>query len=134
VRQRRPSVDDKKDKKTANTEPLFEFLDDLFELTSRGWVRKQALGVAKNFSRLAFNGSLDTWVKQQVEGLTTADSVAGLVDGITSCLWPEGQLYQKAQPQTPEEEVEYRKNAEALLVKNIPGSLKMMLVRTPHRE
>jgi hypothetical protein len=37
-------------------------------------------------------------------------------------------LQKPGQQQTPEEEVECRKTAEELLVKNIPGSLKMMLV------
>jgi hypothetical protein len=78
---------------SADTASLFEFLDDLFELTSRGWVKKKALGFAKNFTQVAFNGSLHAWVKQQVDGCTTEESMVGYVDAITARLWPNGKLF-----------------------------------------
>lgn len=106
-----------------NAEPLFDFVDELFEL-NKGWgVRMGTLGFLRGVSRLTLNEVVFGWMAKQVQGAITPAELVSWIDWGRDKMWPNGQLY-VAQPEpSPEELAQYRHDAKACLRDCVPGTL-----------
>lgn len=106
-----------------NAEPLFDFVDELFQL-KKGWgVRASTLGMVRGFSRLALNEPVFGWLSKQIEGAITPAELVIWIEWAQLKLWPDDQLF-VAQPDPSAEELrKYRQEAKACLRDTVPSSL-----------
>ena len=84
------------------TVPLYELLDEVFELQDHGWLRKQMTWLFTQLIELSFDGTINDFVRNKVSDLTQESQIASLIDMITDSLWPEG-TWRKGNPALTDE-------------------------------
>jgi sorting nexin-13 len=73
--------------------PLYELVDCILQLRSRGWVRRQVMAMARQVLSLVAGGAIDGILARAAARLTTPASIAGAIDHLRGSLWPGGVFY-----------------------------------------
>mmetsp|Transcript_13710 Transcript_13710/g.41406 ORF Transcript_13710/g.41406 Transcript_13710/m.41406 type:complete len:1265 (+) Transcript_13710:304-4098(+) len=94
---------------TGVSAPLYEVVDVVFELGSRGFFRRQIFTVARQALSLVAGGAIDVFLAGQLRLLRQEHTLARAIHGIQAALWPGGiwfmyrPEYPKRPIKTPEE-------------------------------
>ncbi|CAL8462775.1 g2308 [Coccomyxa elongata] len=74
--------------------PLYDIVDTLFELQSRGFFRRQVFGVARQVLSLVAGGAIDEWLLSNMRALRQEHTLARLLCHLQRQLWPGGAWFQ----------------------------------------
>lgn len=76
--------------------PLYDIVDEIFGLQSRGFVRRQVFGVARQVLSLVAGSAIDEYLLSQLRLLRQEHTLARLIHGLQNMLWPGGTWFQSA--------------------------------------
>jgi len=116
-----------KDTNAALTQPIYDLIDEIFELHERGWVRRQATWAAKQIVRLTFNGAINTFISEKVSYMTSESQVSIWIDWITSLVWPGGKLFTSGESPTEDDIKNTKEAARSVFLKSLPSSYQILL-------
>ncbi|KAK9807024.1 hypothetical protein WJX72_010915 [[Myrmecia] bisecta] len=74
--------------------PLYEIVDVVFHLQSRGFFRRQVFGVARQVLSLVAGDAIDEYLLSQLRMLRQEHTLARIIHGLQNMLWPGGAWYQ----------------------------------------
>jgi len=113
---------------SKNERVMYDLFEEVFELESRAWVRKQAIGAAKTISKLTLlNGAIGAWLGAYVDHATSEKEVVGWINLIKEQIWPGGVLAEASTPPTDQDIATARQEAKQLFQTSIPGSLQALI-------
>lgn len=89
--------------------PLYELVDCLFQLQTRGFFRRQVYAMARQVLSMAIGDTIDVYLQAKLSLLRQESTIGQVIQIIQSSLWPGGVWFQRT-PQFkaahPEEELE----------------------------
>lgn len=74
--------------------PLYEIVDCVFQLQTRGFFRRQVFGVARQVLSLVAGDAIDVYLLSRLKLLRQAHTIARLLQSIQGSLWPGGTWFQ----------------------------------------
>ncbi|KAL6776573.1 CPLD29 [Auxenochlorella protothecoides x Auxenochlorella symbiontica] len=78
--------------------PLYELVDCVFQLATRGFFRRQVFAVARQVLSLVAGTTIDEYLTARLRSLRSEHTIGRAIAGIQAALWPGGVWYQ-ATPQ-----------------------------------
>ena len=97
---------------TSNlTLPLYDILEEVFELHEHNWLRKQSLWMFTSIIEMSFDGVINDFLYTKVNEFTTEESLSSAIDNLTEVLWPDGKWMKTPVPVSEEEKEVYAKLA-----------------------
>jgi hypothetical protein len=109
------------------SENLYILVDEMFDLSSRGFVRRQAAWVTKQIVKLTANNVINAWLKDAIGQATSEKAVTAQIEWMTDIMWPGG-VWKGSSPGVGEEQkAETKAKAREMLMASIPPSLKTLL-------
>jgi hypothetical protein len=69
-------------------QPVYDLIDELFSISSRGWVRRQTTWIGKQIIQLLFNSDINTMISAKVEWALSEPRLVAMVDWISNIVWP----------------------------------------------
>jgi hypothetical protein len=73
--------------------PLYEVVDCLFQLQTRGFFRRQVVAVARQVLALALGDAIDGWLAARLRLLRQEHFLARAIQRLQAALWPGGQWF-----------------------------------------
>lgn len=70
--------------------PLYEIIDCLFQLQTRGFFRRQVFAVARQALSLVAGEAIDSWLVAHLQRLREQHTVGRIIQRIQAGLWPGG--------------------------------------------
>ena len=74
--------------------PLYEMVDCLFQLQTRGFFRRQVYGVARQVLAMAMGDAIDVFLLSKLQYLRQESNIARVIQAIQASLWPGGTWFQ----------------------------------------
>lgn len=74
--------------------PLYQIIDVVFDLRERGFLRRQAFGVARQMLSLVAGSAIDEYLLSQLRLLRQPHTLARLIHALQTKLWPGGVWFQ----------------------------------------
>lgn len=79
--------------------PLYDFVDVLFGLQSRGFFRRQVIAMARQLLSLVAGDAIEVYLSNQLKTITAEHTVARFILMLQGALWPGGVWYAWANQQ-----------------------------------
>jgi len=80
---------------------IYGMVDEIFELTRHGWLRKQVIWTASQLLGLFYNSSLYGKVQTTMSKMTSEEALTGAINGLLEVMWPNGTLFYTAEDYKP---------------------------------
>ncbi|KAA6429701.1 MAG: phox domain-containing [Trebouxia sp. A1-2] len=74
--------------------PLYQIIDVVFDLRARGFLRRQAFGVARQMLSLVAGSAIDEYLLSQMRLLRQPHTMARIIHALQTKLWPGGVWFQ----------------------------------------
>lgn len=74
--------------------PLYQIIDVVFDLRARGFLRRQAFGVARQMLSLVAGSAIDEYLLSQMRLLRQPHTLARIIHALQTKLWPGGVWFQ----------------------------------------
>ena len=108
------------------SESLYRLIEELFDLNSKSFVRRQALWLGKQAVKLTANSMVTGWVRETIGGAVSEQSITGQIEWMTDLVWPNGQFKTGGQPVTEEMKEATKAQAREMLLAAVPGPLQTL--------
>mmetsp|Transcript_41430 Transcript_41430/g.66623 ORF Transcript_41430/g.66623 Transcript_41430/m.66623 type:complete len:1048 (-) Transcript_41430:109-3252(-) len=111
---------------------IYGMIDEIFELSRHGWLRKQVVWTAKQLLGMLYNSTMYRSIETTVTKYTSEQHLKKAIDGLNNLMWPEGKLYYMHAdykdwvPPTPEEQERTQSKAVKLLILAIEDYVPML--------
>ncbi|KAK9286453.1 hypothetical protein L1049_014850 [Liquidambar formosana] len=69
------------------------YLDKIFQLKRRGWLRRQVFWISKQILQLMMEDAIDDWLLRQIHWLRRDDIIAQGIRWVQDVLWPDGKFF-----------------------------------------
>jgi len=109
------------------TDPVYQLVEEVFNLNGRGWMRRQATWVAKQLVKMTLDKLIKSQLILTVEGLLSEKQLVENIDWVTELIWPDGKLFQPAPEPTAEEKKAARAAALAGILNVVPTRLRTLV-------
>jgi hypothetical protein len=107
---------------------IFHLLNELFDLHSRGWMRRQLVGITRTMFRYFFSGSAAITLQSAYSTVISAEQCAFYVQMIRDeILWPNGVWKTPGPIKTWEEVWAYRLSTQQLFIESMPAGVSSLL-------
>jgi Sorting nexin C terminal/PX domain len=96
---------------TGISAPLYELVDCVFQLQTRGFFRRQVYAVARQVLSMAIGDAIDVYLLAKLSLLRQESTIGGVIQLIQTSLWPGGIWFQRTaqfkalHPDIPQEEL-----------------------------
>lgn len=77
--------------------PLYEMVDCLFQLQTRGFIRRQVFGMARQALSLVAGEAIDAYLTSRLRSLRQQHTIGRIIQQVQAALWPGGVWFQQAQ-------------------------------------
>lgn len=74
--------------------PLYEIVDSVFQLQTRGFFRRQVYVMARQVLSMAIGDAIDVYLLSRLRLLRQESTIASLIQNLQSSLWPGGTWFQ----------------------------------------
>ena len=109
------------------SESLYILVEEMFDLNTKSFVRRQAAWLTKQIVKLTANNVINAYLKTAVAQATSEPSVTAQIEWMTDLVWPGGVFKTAGVGVSEEQKEETKTAARRLLLDSIPGSLKTLL-------
>ncbi|XP_074285846.1 uncharacterized protein LOC141611245 isoform X2 [Silene latifolia] len=75
--------------------PVLNLVDKVFQLSRRGWIRRQVFWISKQILHIVMEDAVDDWLIGQINWLRREDVVAEGIHLVKDILWPDGKFFLK---------------------------------------
>ncbi|KAL4430932.1 hypothetical protein ABPG75_006188 [Micractinium tetrahymenae] len=75
--------------------PLYEMVDCLFQLQTRGFIRRQVFGMARQALSLVAGEAIDAYLTARLRLLRQQHTIGRIIQQVQASLWPGGVWYQQ---------------------------------------
>ncbi|KAK7310377.1 hypothetical protein RJT34_07853 [Clitoria ternatea] len=79
------------------TVPILNLVDKIFQLTKRGWLRRQVFWMSKQILQLVMEDAIDDWILREIHWLRREDTIAQGIRCVQDILWPGGTFFLRVQ-------------------------------------
>ncbi|XP_031092285.1 uncharacterized protein LOC115996975 [Ipomoea triloba] len=80
--------------------PILNLVDNVFQLTKRGWLRRQVFWISKQILQLMMEDAIDDWLLRQIHWIRREEVIAQGIRWLQDILWPDGTFFLKATTQS----------------------------------
>ena len=108
------------------SESLYRLIEELFDLNSRSFVRRQALWLGKQAVKLTANTMVTGMLRDTIAQAVSEQSITAQIEWMTDLLWPGGQYKSGGEPVTEEMKAETKAKAREMLLAAVPGPLQTL--------
>jgi len=116
------------------TQPLYDLIDEVFDLNERGFIRRQATWLLMQIVEVSMDSKVSNAINEQVNYLTSEDMIVTVLDLIWKSVWPGGELFKPAELYTPEEAAKVTEEARQVFHTLCPGSVKTLLGKSSSKK
>jgi hypothetical protein len=109
------------------SESLYILVEEMFDLNTKSFVRRQAAWLTKQIVKLTANNVINAYLKTAVAQAMSEPSVTAQIEWMTDLVWPAGVFRTAGAGVSEEQKEETKTAARRLLLDSIPGSLKTLL-------
>lgn len=108
------------------SESLYRLIEELFDLNSRSFVRRQALWLGKQAVKLTANSMVTGWVRDTIGSAVSEQSITAQIEWMTDLVWPGGQFKTGGAAVTEEMKEATKAQAREMLLAAVPGPLQTL--------
>ena len=108
------------------SESLYRLIEELFDLNSRSFVRRQALWLGKQAVKFTANSMVTGALRETIGGAVSEAAITAQIEWMTDLMWPGGQFKTAGAPVTDDMKEATKQQAREMLRAAVPGPLQTL--------